>query len=203
MSNKKSGILKNVVVLLAVTFVSVLLLAVVNQVTARPIALAEIEARNAVYQMVFEDAKNFSEIKNLDKLIEEHSKKSSSVCTINDAMTALDENSQEIGFVIAATSPNGYGGDIQIAVGITNNGVITDFSVVSHSETAGLGSNATKPEFSSQFSGKPAQELEYTKTGAKEENQIDAISGATITTNAVTQATNAAIEFYNNVLKGE
>ena len=60
----------------------------------------------------------------------------------------------------------------------------------------------TDEEFSSQFAGKTADGIEYVKGGgAQGDNQIDAISGATITTNAVTQGVNSALDFYNNCLK--
>ncbi|MGN1201746.1 MAG: RnfABCDGE type electron transport complex subunit G [Eubacterium sp.] len=207
MAKKKSSILVNTLVLFAVTFVAVLALAVVNQVTKGPIAQAEINARAEIYKVVYPDAENFSEIENGEALIENSAEALSGAgydgCYINDALAVTDAGGNTTGYVIAATSPSGYGGDLQIAVGITADGVITGFNVVSNSETAGLGSKCTEPEFTAQFANKPAQILEYTKSGASEDNEIDAISGATITTNAVTEATNAAINFYNSYLKGE
>lgn len=203
MSKKKSSLALNVIVLLAVTFVSVFLLAVVNQVTLAPIDKADLDARNATYKEVFSDAADFEDIENLDKLIDENSKTSSNSCSIDDAHITVDENGNALGYVIAATSKEGYGGDVQIALGVTNDGKITGFSVIKHSETAGLGAKASEPEFASQFAGKKAQILEYSKTGATADNEIDAISGATITTNAVTNAANSAVEFFNNYLKGE
>lgn len=207
MAKKKSSILVNTLVLFVVTFVAVLALAVVNQVTKEPIAQAEINARAEVYRTVYSDAENFSEIENSESLLEGSAEMLAAAgydgCYINDALAVTDSAGNVKGYVIASTSPSGYGGDIQIALGITSDGVITGFNVVSNSETAGLGSKCTDAEFTSQFAGKSAEALEYTKSGASADNQIDAISGATITTNAVTEATNAAIEFYNSELKGE
>ena len=206
MSNKKSSVIKNVLSLLVITLVAVLLLAVVNQVTRDPIAQAEINARNEVYRAVFTDAKDFEEVMSEEEILEKGEKALAdagiSSCEINHTMAAVDGD-RKLGYVIAATSKIGYGGDIQVAVGIDESGTITGFSVVKHSETAGLGSKSTEPEFAGQFAGKAAAPIEYTKDGASADNQIDAISGATITTNAVTEATNAAIAFYNSCLKGE
>ena len=206
MSNKKSSVIKNVLSLLVITLVAVLLLAVVNQVTRDPIALAEINARNAVYEAVMTEATGFEEIMTEEEIIDKGEKALAdagiSSCEINHAMGAL-KGDEKIGYVIAATSKIGYGGDIQIALGIDANGTITGFSVISHSETAGLGSKSTEPEFAGQFAGKEASAIEYVKGGGASGQQIDAISGATITTNAVTEATNAAIAFYNSCLKGE
>ena len=58
--------------------------------------------------------------------------------------------------------------------------------------------NGQEPEFKDQFSGKAAQTFEVTKTGAMADNQINAISGATVTSSAVTGAVNAAVYFYEN-----
>lgn len=205
MSKKKSSILINTLVLVIVTFVAVLALAVVNQVTREPIHQAEINARAKVYEAVYPDAQGFDEIEDTEGLLE----KSASVlenagysgCTINDVLSVKNGGSIA-GYVIAATSPSGYGGDVQIAVGITSDGKLTGFDVISHSETAGLGSKCAEPDFTSQFTGKTAAVLEYTKTGASADNEIDAVSGATITTNAVTEAVNAAIVFYQDSFGG-
>ena len=211
---KKSSILINTLVLFAVTFVAVSALAVVNQITKEPIAQAEINAREQIYKIVYPDAENFTDIENAENLIENSDKMLKDAgcdgCFINDALAVTDKNGSIKGYVIAATSPSGYGGDLQIALGITLDSEITGFNIVSHSETAGLGSKCTESGFTSQFTGKSAEILKYTKTGAYADNEIDAISGATITTNAVTEAANAAIMFYqenladnNTNLKGE
>lgn len=204
---KKSGILINTLVLFAVTFVAVLALAVVNQITREPIAQAEINARAEVYRIVYPEAENFAEIEDSENKIKNSAQMLTDAgydgCFINDALAVKDKDGTITGYVIAATSPNGYGGDLQVALGITLDSTITGFNIVSHSETAGLGSKCTESDFTSQFLGKPAMILEYTKTGASADNEIDAISGATITTNAATEAADAAITFYQRSLGGE
>lgn len=206
MAQKKSNIFVNTIVLVVVTFVAVTALAVVNQITRGPIAQAEIDARAEVYKAVYADAAGFAEVENTEELIENAPEMLSNAgydgCSINDVLSVLDSGNNVVGYVIAATSPSGYGGDIQVAVGITKDAVLKGVDIVSNSETAGLGSKCTEPEFKSQFAGKPAGALEYTKTGAAADNQIDAISGATITTNAVTEAVNAAIIFYQDSFAG-
>ncbi|MGN1123851.1 MAG: RnfABCDGE type electron transport complex subunit G, partial [Eubacterium sp.] len=191
----------------AVTFVAVLALAVVNQVTRGLIEQAEINARAEVYKVVYADASGFAEIENSDSVLENSAavleKEGFKGCVINDALAVTGSSGDIQGYVIAATSPQGYGGDVQVAVGITKDGVIKGVSVVANSETAGIGSKCTEPEFTNQFANKNAEILEYTKSGASADNQIDAMSGATISTNAVTEAVNTAIVFYNSQLKGE
>lgn len=89
----------------------------------------------------------------------------------------------------------GYGGDISFVIGVKHDGVMTGLSVLSHSETAGLGANCTKDEFQSQFAGLKGPEIVYSKTGKSSENEFDAISGATITSKALTGAINAGLSF--------
>ncbi|MDD6728136.1 MAG: RnfABCDGE type electron transport complex subunit G [Eubacteriales bacterium] len=203
---KKSSVLVNTLVLFVVTLVAVLALAVVNQITRGPIEQAEINARAEIYKVVYVDAENFAEVENTDSLLEKSGEVLEGAgfggCSINDVLAVESASGEVQGYVIAATSPSGYGGDIQIALGIKTDGTITGFDVVSNSETAGLGSKCTEPEFKDQFAGKPATKLEYTKSGASADNEIDAISGATITTNAVTEAVNAAIVFYQDSFGG-
>ena len=206
MSENKSSIFKNTLVILIVTLIAVAGLAVVYQVTKEPIEKAEISARERIYSTVFSEAAGFTELENTEALAEgiEAALVNADLggCSVDIALTANGADGSVLGYVIAATSPNGYGGDVQVAVGISNDGVITGFDVISNSETAGLGSKCTAPDFTAQFAGKNADILKYTKTGAAAENEIDAISGATRTTNAVTQAVNSAIIFYQENFAG-
>ncbi|NMB44282.1 MAG: FMN-binding protein, partial [Clostridiales bacterium] len=69
-------------------------------------------------------------------------------------------------------------------------------------ETVGFGQNAQNPEFKDQYVGKQVTEFIATKSGASAENEIDALSGATVTTNAVTEAVNAGLLFLNETASG-
>ncbi len=205
MAKSKSSFLKNCVALLVITLVAGLALSAVNEITKEPIAKAEETARLEAYETVFPDAE-FETPQNLDALLEGGQAAIDSVgltgCTVSDILYANDANGERIGYVVAAVSPNGYGGDISVAVGIDEKtSTITGFSVLSNSETAGLGARCTEDEFVSQFAGKDATSIEYVKGGGAAGNQIDAISGATVTTNAVTEAVNSALAVYGNVLK--
>lgn len=196
----KSKFMKNCIVLLAITLIAGFALSSVNEITKAPIAAAEEKARQAAYEAVFADAQ-FVALDNTEELLAA-SQTIDTVCTINDVLAATDDSGNIIGYVMSATSPSGYGGDIQIAIGISaENNSITGFSVLSNSETAGLGAKCTSDSFASQFAGKSASGITYTKTGAASDTEIDAISGATITTSAVTDAVNAALDFYNNILQ--
>ena len=93
---------------------------------------------------------------------------------------------------VFATS-EGYGGDIQFAMGIQDDGTLNGISILSIGETAGLGMRANTDAFKDQFKDKNVDKFEYTKTGATADDQIDALSGATITTNAMTNGVNAGL----------
>ena len=205
MAKSKSSFLKNCVALLVITLVAGLALSAVNEITKEPIAKAEETARLEAYETVFPDAE-LETPQDLDALLEGGQAAIDSGgltgCTVSDILYANDANGERIGYVVAAVSPNGYGGDISVAVGIdAKTSTITGFSVLSNSETAGLGARCTEDEFVSQFAGKDATSIEYVKGGGAAGNQIDAISGATVTTNAVTEAVNSALAVYGNVLK--
>ena len=207
MAEKKSSILKNTVVIFIVTLVSVALLAVVNQVTMGPIEEAQIAAEAASLSAAYTEAKEFAQIDGKDAMLEKSAELLESAdiqkCTINNVLAAQDASGNLIGYAISATTQNGYGADLQVAVGITKDGTIAGFDVISNNETPGFGANCTNPEFTSQFKGKSAEGmLSFTKTGNASDSEIDAISGATITTNAVTEAVNGAIVFYQENFGG-
>lgn len=96
------------------------------------------------------------------------------------------------GFCVSV-KPKGYGGDIDMMVGFNADGTITGIKIIEHSETAGLGANASSPEFSNKLQGKKAP-ITVKKSGASGNSEIDAISGATITTDAVSKGINEAFE---------
>ena len=203
MAKSKSQVLKNCIALLLITLVAGLALSAVNEITKAPIAKAEQQAKMDAYNTVLPNA-SFEEPDNKQTLLNESASALDaaglSKCSVDDLYFAYDESGKKIGCVMSATSPSGYGGDIKVAIGISyETNQITGFSVLSNSETAGLGAKCTEDDFTAQFAGKSATKLEYVKGGG--DTQIDAISGATITTNAVTEAVNSALAFYNFALK--
>ena len=135
--------------------------------------------------VVLPDADSFGEVTTLDSGI--------SYCI------ATDKDGKQAGYVFTAGA-KGYGGTVSVMVGMDNEGVITGIEILSHSETPGLGMNATTPEFKGQYADKLVDSFVVNKAGASADNEISAISGATITSNAVTDAVNAAIEYFKNVL---
>ena len=119
---------------------------------------------------------------------------------IGTVYQALDEAGGLLGYVLETTSGEGYGGNITLYVGITREGTINGISILSISETPGLGMRAEEV-LVPQFAEKPAAEFTYTKTGSSADSEIDAISGATITTKAVTNAVNGAVSAFTQELQ--
>ena len=87
-------------------------------------------------------------------------------------------------------------------MGVRSDGTTNGISFLSLSETAGLGMEADTDSFKSQFAGKNVDKFQYTKSGATVDEEIDALSGATITTNAVTNAVNAGLEYVKSINGG-
>ena len=195
-------IIKNTIILTIITLVSGVALGAVYEITKAPIANAQEEAKQEAYKQVFEDADSFDDLE-VDAKEAAEAVKAAGVddgAEINEAVEAK-QGGETIGYVITATDPNGYGGDIQVSVGIQNDGTVNGIAILSINETAGLGMKASEPEFYEQYSGKQTDHFYVSKDGGEGE-QIDAISGATITTRAVTGAVNASLGYYQNVLAG-
>ena len=169
--------------LLIISAVAALLLALTNSVTASTIAQRNEQANAEARKLVLESAQDFEQVK------------------VSEIYEAKDASGNTVGYTLKVL-PSGYGGTIELMVGIDSaKGQVSGINVVSNSETAGLGAKATNPEFSDQYKGKPLEELSVLKNGTPGDTEIKAISGATITSTAVTNGVDAAIEVYNNSLK--
>lgn len=105
-----------------------------------------------------------------------------------------------IGYTIKSLSP-GYGGTLEVMTGIDIDGKIKGVRIGNHQETPGLGANVALPFFYNQYENKSVDtDLEVTKTDATEDNQIQAISGATITSDAVTSGVNIASNTFKKIM---
>lgn len=102
------------------------------------------------------------------------------------------------GYVVSTTCSEGYGGDIEVMVGITPQLEIKKVLIISMSETPGLGARADSPDFLNQFTGS-TKGLEVIKNSQPHHNRISALSGATITSKAITKAVNSALEAVNTI----
>ena len=171
--------------LLAIALIVGLLLAIVNGFTAQRIALENERAVAEGMAAVLPAADSFEPV--------DYS--GDGVVTGISRGTA---GGAPVGYAVTA-SPSGFGGPISLIVGVLTDGTVSGVAIVSLSETPGLGARAQEPAFLTQFVGKSG-ELAVTKTG--EADKVNAISGATITSSAVTSGVNAALRAAAEVQHG-
>lgn len=174
------------VILFAICAVAALALGATNQVTAPVIEQRNIQANNELRKDVLSEATDFKQVdvKQTDMIVEVYEG---------------TNGSETVGYTVK-TSPKGYGGAIELIVGISKDGKISGINIGNMSETPGLGTKSKDAPFKDQFKGKPAKELKLVKGSASGEEEIQAISGATITSTAVTKGVNAALELFNSSL---
>ena len=192
------GIVAAIVAICVITVIMGAALGGVYSVTKDPIEKAQEQAKNDAYAAVLPQATRVMSVEEDGSVIEKINPLLSSLgfenVTIDDICVGGDDaNNTLVGYVVLVTSSEGYGGDIQIAVGMDTDYKITGLSFLTLNETAGLGMEADTDAFKQQFIGKSVDQFTYTKTGSTQDSEIDALSGATITTSAVTNAVNAAL----------
>lgn len=193
----KNKIIKDALALTLITLVAGVALGGVYEITKDPIAKQEAQAKAEAYEQVFTDAAAFEEVEMDDTLIQtirdQLDQEGYKAQSIEEVMRAEDQSGETLGYAFTVVTSEGYGGDIQFSMGVQNDGTLNGISLLSIGETAGLGMNADTPAFKDQFVGKQVEKLQYTKNGATQDDEINAISGATVTTNAMTNGVNAGL----------
>lgn len=220
MSDRKKGggvlsILKDTLALVLITLVAAVLLGFVHEVTAEPIAKREEQDKQEAYLAIFPGASAVEESKDVpelagalvsaEELLTEEYRKA---VTVDEACLVRDEAGELMGYIITVTDKKGFGGAIRMVFGYSLDGVVTGLEFLSLKETAGYGLEAEKnPEWRKQFLGVTTGLFTVTKTDAKddvkEEGEIDALSGATITSRAVTQGMNGGLLFARYLVEQE
>ena len=193
----KNKIIKDALALTLITLVAGVALGGVYEITKDPIARQEAQAKAEAYEQVFTDAAAFEEIEMDDTLIQtirdQLDQEGYKAQSIEEVMRAEDQSGETLGYAFTVVTSEGYGGDIRFSMGVQNDVTLNGISILSIGETAGLGMNADTPAFKDQFAGKQVEKLQYTKNGATQDDEINAISGATVTTNAMTNGVNAGL----------
>lgn len=199
-----NNIVKNTLILTSITVVSGLLLGIVYDITKEPIAEAQENTKQEAFRAVLADASSFETMEDFDasealSILEENGYTSDEITEIAEG---VDDSGGTVGYVINVTSHEAYDGDLEVSVGIATDGTVKGIEMLSISETAGLGMKADEADFKDQFKDKKVEKFSYTKSGESGDDKIDAISGATITTNAVTNAVDSALVYFQNELGG-
>ena len=207
MKNKSdvSTMLKEAGILFCITLIAGLLLGFVYELTKEPRRIQQEKAIQEACIAVFPDAEEQGiELRFEDTgyvpdetLAAELAENKVRIGTV----FAAYNNNTLYGYVVESVSAKGYGGDIVLYVGVGTDGIVNGVSITEISETAGLGMEAPNVLIP-QFAGKKVESFVYTKSGAAAENEVDVISGATITTRAVTNAVNGGLKVALGLLKG-
>ncbi len=224
-ATEKKAMLKDAAVLFIITLVAGFLLGFVYDVTKEPIAQQKEKAKLEASRMVFANAADFRAYEsfsadsaeavlndaaaniNFQGALSSFSEDSAeaaiiaegiSGASIDEVSEAYDSAGNLLGYVITVTDHEGYGGDIQFSMGVALDGTLNGISLLSISETAGLGMKAGDV-LVPQFENKNVDIFTYTKTGSVDESEIDAISGATITTRAIVNGVNAGLEYFRSI----
>ena len=176
-------VVKPSLTLFITAMITIALLSVVHALTLEPIERQKQRTQEAAMREVLPQADTYTEIP----------------AEIFGSITAVYEgvggDGEKAGYVVAL-SPEGYSGKIDMMVGISSAGeTVTGMRVLRHTETPGLGAMAVRESFYGKFDGRSLTPLTVVKS-APGENEIDAITSATITTRAITGAVNEAITWY-------
>lgn len=173
-TTKKYSIAQIALNLMVACFISGLVIAVTYYIT-NPIAIkkAAIE-KTATMKELVTDADSFKAVEGKTEWF------------------TADKGGKTVAYVIPAET-KGYGGPIEMLVAVTTEGKVINYSIITAKETPGLGDNASKEPFESKFRGKGSSDLVVTKDPTQTKN-IQAMTGATITSKAVTKGVKAAVD---------
>lgn len=173
-------IIKLGLILLVITSVAGLVLGGVNSMTAGIIEERAIEESMEAIETFFPDSDDAGILDDGDMLAYD----------LVEEIYEVFEGDNLVGFTIK-TVANGYDGPIEILTGINMDGEITGIEILSQSETPGLGDRITEEDFKDQFEGQSSDT----------ELEVDALSGATVSRNAVVNGVNAATDVFEGELR--
>ena len=201
---KKQSMMKDAIILCMISLIAALALGFVNELTKDRIAFLAAQAKAEAYQEVFPEAVAIVDAEGnatLKSTLEEAESILTaggfSNITINEVCIVQDANQQNIGYV-ASVSLKAYD-SMTLTFGYTTEGVCTGLAFLEIKETPGIGMKADEPDFKNQFVNKKSAEFISVKNGASADNEINAISGATFTTDGVIRGVNAGICFMNEL----
>lgn len=171
--DKNNGIFKITLSLALTCLISGIILATTYAITEPVAAEQRVKAKNDAMKELVKDADSFKAIDG------------------KEGWYAGLKGGKVIAYVVPATS-KGYGGNIEMLAAVTPEGKTMDFKVLKHNETPGLGDKMVEPKFRNQFAKKEAKDLEVVKIPT--DKNIQALTGATITSRAVTKGVKEAVE---------
>lgn len=189
MLKKKDTFLNMLVSLFVITIISGFLLGFVNNLTLEPKAKAKVAKKTEAIKLVLTSFDNnpVIEIKKIKSPLAQDSVE----------MYPAFLNNAFVGAAIIGSSEKGFSGLVKIMVGFKPDGSIQNIEVLEHKETPGLGTKMKDEKFLQQF--RNINPSTYKLSVTKDGGEVDALSGATITTRAFCEATQMAFdEFVKN-----
>ncbi len=109
---------------------------------------------------------------------------------------------EELAGYVFSAAPKGFGGEIAVTVGVDSESAISGVRIGDNQETPGLGSKTADEKFTEQYIGKDiSKEIKIVKRPVSTDDEVQAVSGATISTRAVTSAVQASAELGGKLLE--
>lgn len=205
-AKKGFGFPKSAVILCVITLIAGVALSGVFGVTKDTIEEQKLKAQAESFKEVCPDAQDFELDEKISKAIEELGGGTYGTefgkTVINNAFVGVDASGSPVGYVISVTSKDGFDGDIALSLGLQADGTINGIAFTELNETAGMGMRCDEPEFKGQFNGRNVERFTLNKAGgASSDEEINSVSGASISSGAVVNAVNAGLDFFENVIK--
>lgn len=177
-------VVRPTIILFVICLVMTALLAVTNLMTKDKVKEMKQQSEATSRQVVLPGAASFEESK--------------------DKSYAIGKKGNDVVGYVFTTKTKSYGGDMNVLTGISKEGKVTGVVLLSISDTPGLGLNAQKDSFRDQYKqAVPKDGFTVIKSGTAKDGQIEAMTGATITSKAVTECVNQAVAAYQKVKGGE
>lgn len=184
-------IVKLGLILLIITSVAGIVLGITNDATMPVIQQRAKEANEKAMKELLPEAEEFNKVED------------SSISSDELVVEVYEgkKGGNTVGYTVK-TKPVGYGGEIELITGISFDGKITGIKIGRNQETPGLGTKVTEPAFKDQYVGKEAGvEFIVTKGQPSSDEEIQAVTGATISSKAITKGVNASINIFKEVLQ--
>lgn len=179
--------------LFIITVIAALILGITDLATQGPIEQQRINAANLAKQTVLPQADDFNEV---DIVSEAAQNDKARILEISAGM----KDNKLVGYTFKVMT-NGYGGDIEITVGINMDGKVEGVQIGQHSETPGLGAKIIEKTFTDQYQGKVIENPISVTKNQPGDQEIQAISGATVSSHAVNDGVNLAAQYFLEILK--
>lgn len=198
---KKPEFPKSAINLTVITLIAGLALSSVYMLTKDAIEEQNLAASAASYKEVCPDAETFSHDDDIDASVaalagtvysEEYGR-----TYINDMIVGTAADGSVAGYVISVTSADGFDGNITLSVGLSPDGTLNGIAFTELNETAGMGMKVDEDAFKGQFNGVQVESFTLNKAGGSTaDNEIDSVTGASISSGAVVNAVNTALAFF-------